>query len=122
MKRSEWQQGMTLLEVMVAMVIFAVGCLTIARTVGQQTHGVSSMEKKIVAGWVADNQLALLAINNIRPTAFWSEGQEEMAGGNWYWRYRSRQTTDSDIIAVDVEVSDTPAFAPSILQVRTWLR
>ncbi|WP_041411889.1 type II secretion system minor pseudopilin GspI [Serratia sp. FGI94] len=113
---------MTLLEVMVAMVVFAVGCMTIARTVGQQTHGVSIMEKKIVAGWVADNQLALLTINNIRPTAFWSEGQEDMVGGRWYWRYRSRQTTDSDMSAVDVEVSDNPAFTPSILQVRTWLR
>ncbi|OPJ99456.1 type II secretion system protein GspI [Serratia marcescens] len=113
---------MTLLEVMVAMVIFAVGCLAIARTIGQQTHGVSTMEKKIVAGWVADNQLALLSISNIRPTAFWSEGQEEMAGRKWYWRYRSRQTTDSTISAIDVEVSDTPAFTPPILQVRTWLR
>lgn len=113
---------MTLLEVMVAMVIFAVGCLTIARTIGQQTHGVSAMEKKIVAGWVADNQLALLSVSHIRPTAFWSEGQEDMAGGTWYWRYRSRQTTDSTISAIDVEVSDTPAFTTPILQVRTWLR
>ncbi len=120
MKRSELQKGMTLLEVMVAMVIFSIGCLTIARTVGQQINGVSVMEKKIIAGWVADNQLAQLTVSHSHPTAFWSEGYEEMAGQRWYWRYRSRQTTDSAIQAVDIEVSENAAFSPMILQVRTW--
>lgn len=119
---SRSQRGMTLLEALVALVVFAVGCLAVMRTTGQQIRSLSELEKKTVAGWVADNQLTLLTLQGIRPSALWQQGSENMAGHDWYWRYRSLQTTDPQVYAVDIEVADTPAFTRSRIQVRTWMR
>lgn len=40
---------MTLLEVMVALAIFALAALSLVRTTGQQMQGISTMEEKTFA-------------------------------------------------------------------------
>lgn len=121
MRNNARQRGMTLLEVLVALVIFSIGCLAVLRTTGQQVRSLGGLERKVVAGWIADNQLALLALNGTPPSALWQQGKENMAEQDWYWRYRSRQTTDPRLYAVDIDVADDPAFTQVTLQVRTWM-
>lgn len=120
--KSKTQRGMTLLEVLVALVVFAIGCMTVMRTTGQQVRSLSELDKKILASWVADNQLALLAINGVRPSPLWQQGSENMGDRDWLWRYRSLPTTDPQVYAVDIEVTDDPAFRRSTVQVRTWMK
>lgn len=120
--RGKKQRGMTLLEVLVALVVFAVGCMAVIRTTGQQIRSLSELEKKIIAGWVADNQLALLTLSGARPSALWQQGTETMGDRDWFWRYRSLQTTAAQVYAVDIEVADNPDFTGAILRVRTWMR
>lgn len=119
---SKTQQGMTLLEVLVALMIFSVGCLAVIRTTGQQARHLGILEKKVIAGWVADNQLAQITLNHIRPSVLWQQGQEKMADNEWYWRYRSLQTTDPQIYAIDIEVADNSAFGGTLIQLRTWMK
>lgn len=119
---SKAQRGMTLLEVLVALVVFAVGCMAVIRTTGQQIRSLSELDKKIAAGWVADNQLALLTLNGGRPSALWQTGSEKMGDRDWFWRYRRLQTTDPQVYAVDIEVADDPTFKRSTIEVRTWMR
>lgn len=116
------QQGMTLLEVLVALMIFSVGCLAVIRTTSQQARHLGALEKNVIAGWVADNQLAQITLDRIRPSALWQQGQEKMADNDWYWRYRGLQTTDPQVYAVDIEVADNPAFSGTKLQLRTWMK
>lgn len=120
--KSKTQLGMTLLEVLVALVVFAIGCMTVIRSTSQQIRSLSELDKKIVAGWVADNQLALLTLNGGRPSALWQHGSERMGDSDWFWRYRSQQTTDPQVYAVDIEVTDDPVFTRSTVQVRTWVK
>ncbi|WP_431223435.1 prepilin-type N-terminal cleavage/methylation domain-containing protein [Serratia sp. L9] len=44
--RDKKQRGMTLLEVLVALVVFAVGCMAVIRATGQQIRSLSELEKK----------------------------------------------------------------------------
>ncbi|MGL5385631.1 MAG: type II secretion system minor pseudopilin GspI [Serratia sp. (in: enterobacteria)] len=120
--RSKTQRGMTLLEVLVALVVFAIGCMAVARTTGQQIRSLSELDKKILAGWVADNQLALVTLGGVRPSPLWQQGSESMGDRDWFWRYRSLQTTNPQLYAVDIEVTDDPAFTRSTVQVRTWMK
>lgn len=120
--KSKMQRGMTLLEVLVALVVFAIGCMTVARTTGQQIRSLSELDNKILAGWVADNQLAIMTLNAARPSPLWQHGSENMGDRDWFWRYRSLQTTDPQLYAIDIEVTDDPAFTHSTVQVRTWMK
>jgi general secretion pathway protein I len=115
------QKGMTLLEVLVALVIFSVGCMAVVRTAGQQIRHLTVLEEKMVAGWVADNQLSLLSLGKLSATETWQQGVQEMAGRQWHWRYRGQQTTENGLYAVDIEISDSGTFSYPLVSLRTWM-
>jgi general secretion pathway protein I len=97
---------MTLLEVMVAMAIFAIAGLTLMKTVTEQVVALATLEDKTFAGWVADNQLAEIKLSEKWPNLSWTSGKEEMAGRTYYWRWHGIETADPQFRAMDVEVRD----------------
>ncbi|WP_431223436.1 type II secretion system protein GspI [Serratia sp. L9] len=66
--------------------------------------------------------MALLTLSGARPSPLWQQGSETMGDRDWFWRYRSLQTTAAQVYAVDIEVADDANFTRAILQVRTWMR
>ncbi len=50
-------RGMTLLEVLVALAVFALAGLALVRTVTGQMVALGDMEEKTLATWVVENQL-----------------------------------------------------------------
>jgi len=116
------QRGMTLLEVLVALVIFAIGCMAIIRTTGMQVRSLTLLEEKTMASWVADNQLVVLYLSHVRPATSWQQGISKMAERDWYWRYRSMATMDEGIYAVVIEVSDNEGFKPIIVTLKSWVK
>lgn len=118
--KNKRQRGMTLLEVMVALMIFAIGCLALIKTTGGQVRSLSILETKSIALWVADNQLALLQLG-VAPLALaWHEGTTEMAGETWHWRYRSRDTTDVNIRAIEIEVRRDPQEKSAVVMLQAY--
>ena len=67
------QAGMTLIEVMVALAVFALAGLAVMQATLQQTRQLGRMEEKTLAGWLADNQLVQLRLENRWPALSWSE-------------------------------------------------
>jgi general secretion pathway protein I len=49
------------------------------------------------------------------------EGDEEMAGQTWYWRYRGVATADSNFRALDMEVRTAPKADSPVAMIRTYL-
>lgn len=90
------QAGMTLIEVMVALVIFALAGLAVMQSTLQQTRQLGRMEEKILASWLADNQLVQLRLEKRWPALSWSkppwkppERAGLSAGKGWKPRCRS---------------------------------
>ena len=81
------QAGMTLIEVMVALVVFALAGLAVVQATLQQTRQLGRMEEKILAGWLADNQLVQLRLENRWPALSWSETTVQTAGVSWHIRW-----------------------------------
>lgn len=106
--KQQRQRGMTLLEVVVALMIFAVGCMAIIKATGQQVRSLGELEARNVALWVADNQLAILQLDVAPPALAWRAGTTDMADEIWHWRYRGRQTTDAGMRAIEIEVRREP--------------
>ncbi|OSN03690.1 type II secretion system minor pseudopilin GspI [Lonsdalea iberica] len=98
------QRGMTLLEVLVALVVFALAGLAILKTTAQQASTLGRLEEKTFAVWIAENQLTALRLEKQWPSTSWTDGSVIVAGSTWYWRYRGIDTGDDSVRAVDVEV------------------
>lgn len=98
------QRGMTLLEVMVALTVFALAGLAVMRTAVYQVNTLSRLEQKTFAGWVAENQQVQLKLEKRWPETRWVNGVSTMAGERWFWRWQGVETGDSQFRALDVEV------------------
>jgi len=78
------QSGMTILEVLLAMVIFAAVAMTLISSMNGQLSATSAMRDKVLAAWVADNVLTTLALKN-NGVAKALHGSMLMGGDKWEW-------------------------------------
>ncbi|MEI6898023.1 MAG: type II secretion system minor pseudopilin GspI [Psychromonas sp.] len=100
------QHGMTLLEVMLALVIMATSGIAVMNAASGAINNQAHLQDKTFALWVASNGLAELKLQQIWPSSSWRHKTAELAGSTWYLRYKSVSTGDSSFIALDIEVSD----------------
>lgn len=115
-------KGMTLLEVMVALVIFAISAVAITKSLGELIANMPILEERTYAQWVADNVLVDARLDPVFPEVGKKEGQAEMAGREWYWRKEVVKTADDDDFRmIKVSVSDDERYQRIISQVNTYV-
>ena len=98
------QRGFTLLEVMVALVILAVGMSALVQAAGGNASSAAYLKNKTFAEWVAANK-----INEIRLQQQWPEtgsksGRVFYAGIEWSWKMATLNTEDTEIRRIEVSV------------------
>ncbi|QZN94493.1 type II secretion system minor pseudopilin GspI [Symbiopectobacterium purcellii] len=98
------QRGMTLLEVMVALTVFALAGLAVMKTAIYQVSTLNRLELKTFAGWVAENQQVQLKLEKRWPETRWVSGVSSLGGERWFWRWQGVETGDAQFRALDVEV------------------
>lgn len=101
--KSNRLRGMTLLEVLVALAIFATAAISVIRSVTQHINTVSYLEDKMFAGMVVDNQMAKVMLSRHALKA--AKGESEMAGRIWYWSVTPVATSGELLKAFDVSAS-----------------
>ncbi len=115
-------KGMTLLEVMVALVIFAVAAVAITKSLGELISNMPVLEERTYAQWVADDVLVDARLDPVFPDVGKKEGRMEMAGKEWYWRKEVIKTADDDDFRlIKVSVSDDDRYKRIIAQVNTYV-
>ena len=97
--------GMTLLEVMVALVIFAMTGTAVMKAASDHLNGVGQIEQITFATWVANNRLTQLSIDPAWPPKDNQKGTEEMADRTWYWHQKVIKTNDKDMFSIELSVS-----------------
>ncbi|ASI97671.1 type II secretion system minor pseudopilin GspI [Vibrio rotiferianus] len=111
-------RGMTLLEVLVALAIFATAAISVIRSVSQHINTVSYLEEKMFAAMVVDNQMANVMLDSSALKA--KKGTEELAGRTWYWKVTPVATTQPLLKAFDVSVAVEKSASP-IVTVRSYV-
>ena len=96
--------GFTLLEVMVALTIIALGMAAVIKTVASTTVNSAYLRDKTFAYWVAQNQMAELELTAAKPKIGFSDGNEKLAGVTWYWTRKIDGTEDPDTKRVEISV------------------
>ncbi|MEQ9562274.1 MAG: type II secretion system minor pseudopilin GspI [Woeseiaceae bacterium] len=105
-QRSSHQSGFTLVEVMVALSIAALGLAAVAASVSQMVDAATAMQERSYANWIALNKIAELRLANVVPEVSSTSGQVEYAGIEWHWRATVSETGVENLFRVDVVVSD----------------
>lgn len=114
------QRGMTLLEVMLALVIMATSGVAVMNAASGALNNQANLQNKTLALWVASNALTELKLEEAWPNASWQDDTQELADKTWYVRYKTVETGDSDFKALDLEVSDVKD-GRSLAYLRTYI-
>ncbi|MFT5558040.1 MAG: general secretion pathway protein I [Psychromonas sp.] len=99
-------RGMTLLEVLLALVILATAGLAVMNAASGALNSQAYLQEKTFALWIASNGLAELKLQNEWPSDTWKEDSVDFAGSTWYSRYQGVATADDTFKALDIEVSN----------------
>lgn len=103
------EQGFTLLEVLIALTIFAIAAGGFLTASSQSLRQMQAMESKTVAEWVAENRLSeIRAARNWLDVGVNSE-RVALSGRDWDVRVSVTQTGNADMRQVAVDVFAAPA-------------
>ena len=98
------QRGFTLVEVVVALAIVAIGMLAVFKTIGDTTHNVTELRDRSFAAWIADNRITEIRISGEMPSVEQTAGEVEFAGRRWHWITKVSQTQVQGLRRIDVSV------------------
>ncbi|KAB0302163.1 type II secretion system protein GspI [Vibrio fortis] len=115
---SKSQRGMTLLEVLVALAIFATAAISVIRAVTQHINTLSYLEEKTFAAMVVDNQMAMVMLHpeKLKKT----QGTQKLAERDWFWTITPVRTSDNLLKAFDVSVATSKNASP-VVTVRSYV-
>jgi len=87
-------RGFTLLEVLVALAIFALVAASVLTASARSVRTAAQLEERTLAMWVADNQLVELQLAETPPADGRDQGQVEFAGRRWLWQSEIQATSE----------------------------
>ena len=96
------QRGFTLMEMMVAMTILAVGMGALIQAAAGSANNATILRDREVARWVALNRLTEMQILHEWSTANTKKGEVEMLNLTWHWLARIQKVQDPDLRRVDI--------------------
>lgn len=120
-KNRKFKSGMTLLEVLVALFIFALTGTAIMKAASDHLIGVGQIEDITFATWVVNNRLTQLHIDTTWPIKNNQKGEQEMAGRKWYWQQRVNKTNDANMVQVEVSVGLDEQYEGTVTSASTFI-
>lgn len=104
------ERGFTLIEVLAALVIVALGMLGVIQAVTQTARNGTYLRDKTLAHWIALNLVTERRLAQVPPEVSESSDEIEYAGRRWKWTMRVTQTGVESLRRMDVSVR--PVEAP----------
>lgn len=106
--------GFTLLEILVALAILALALGAAARAGGMATETTGGLRERLLAGWVAENRLALLHAERAWPDPGSSDGSSRLAGRDFAWRMQVTAAAQGQFRRVEIVVRAADAAPDSV--------
>jgi general secretion pathway protein I len=97
-------RGFTLIEVLVALAIVAIGMAAVLGALSSSADTLSYLRDKTFAQWVALNHIATLRLSGQQTPVSDSSGDVDFAGRSWHWRREVVATEVPGVVRIDVSV------------------
>jgi general secretion pathway protein I len=104
-------RGFTLIEVLVALVIVALGMSGLLTALTRAAGDTGRLRERSFAEWVGLNQLATARLTANGPATGKSEGDVDFAGGRWHWLQQVTQMEIPGVHRIEIQVRRLPGAA-----------
>lgn len=105
--------GFTLIEVLVAMFVIAIGIGALLNVLGGAASSVGRQREKSFAEWVALNRISEARLEAGPPTTGVTSGETDFAGTKWRWRQEVLDPEIAGILRIEVAVALASASSAS---------
>lgn len=102
-------QGFTLIEVMIALSVVAIGLMATLKAINEEVSGANLTRNKMMALWILENKVSEIRLNPILPNTGINQGQQTLFNQNWHWQTNTTATANKKISKVEVSISDPNA-------------
>lgn len=117
LRRTDSIRGFTLIEVLAALVIVALGMMAAIQAVTQASRNGIYLRDKTLAHWIGMNVLTERRLQSAPPDVAESTGRVEFAGQQWQWSMKVTQTQVTSLRRMDISVRRVDAPEDSSLAV-----
>lgn len=97
-------RGFTLLEILIALIILALGLAAASRVGGNATDHAAALRDRQLASWVAENRAAWLHASREWPAPGNSTGSSRMAGRDFRWEQQTTAVAQDRFRRIEVHV------------------
>ena len=98
------ESGFTLIEVLVALAIVAIGMAALLSALSSSADSATYLRDKTFAEWVALNRIEEVRLAAALPQEGKTDGDVELAGRKWKWQQEVLKTEVTGVLRVDVRV------------------
>ena len=105
MKSLSNHNGFTLLELLVAMAIFATAGIAIMQATSAHIRSITMLEDSTFASFVANNQMQLALLEKEWPGKEQRKGEVEQGNRKWLWQLENYKLEDADLRLIKIQVS-----------------
>jgi general secretion pathway protein I len=98
------EDGFTLIEVLVALAIVAIGMAALLSALSSSADSASYLRDKTFAEWVALNRIEEVRLASAIPGEGKTDGEVELANRKWKWQQEVMKSELEGIMRVDVRV------------------
>ncbi|MDH5832870.1 type II secretion system minor pseudopilin GspI [Luteimonas kalidii] len=104
-RRGRAEAGFSLIEMLVALAVFALAVLGLLNLAGESTRTAVAIEERVLAAVVADTLAVDAATLDVRALSADAGGREHAGGRDWQWTRSITPTADPALLRVDIRVS-----------------
>jgi general secretion pathway protein I len=104
-------RGFTLIEVLVALAIVAIGMAAVLETLTSSANTTMYLQDKTFANWVALNRIETVRLSNSVPQPGTSNDNITFAGQNWEWQQTVTTTQIPGMVEIEVDVKPADSTA-----------
>ncbi len=103
-RRAGPHRGFTLIEVLVALAVAALGLAAVLAIVTNTANSAAGVRERTFAAWIANNRIVETRLETTFPSVDRTSGEVEFGGEKWRWEQTVTQTEVPGIRRLDVRV------------------